>query len=162
MTRNHPNLGRKIAVAVIAAGLTGTIVDPNGVIGVILFSAAAAAVLYLIAKPAARLIGAISRSAGEFSPRRVPLLVRGRTIGAIALGSGAMLGATNLFDENGDARLGRILNDATFLSGFALIAVIVLVALGTAARWTRRAYRTERSGAGIEPTHRRATTAHRF
>ncbi len=127
--------------AVIAVGLAGTIVDPNGVIGVVLFSAAAAAVLYLIARPAARLVSAIARSAGQFAPTRVPLLVRARTIVAIALGSGALLGATNLFDENGDARIERILNDATFLGGFMLIAAIALIALGCAARWTRSAYR---------------------
>ena len=71
----------------------------------------------------------------------MPLLLRPRTLVAFALGSGVLLGATNLFDANGDARIDRILNDATFLGGFALVAAIALVALGSAARWTRSAYR---------------------
>jgi hypothetical protein len=125
--RDRPTIA---AVAVIAIGLAGTIIDPNGVVGVALFSAAAAAVLYLIARPAARL-------AGAFSPARVPLLVSWRTLAIIALASGALLGATNLFDENGAAALDRILNDLTFLGGLALIAALALVALGTAIRWLR-------------------------
>jgi len=47
-----------------------------------------------------------------------------------------------LFDANGDAALGRILNDATFLGGFALVATLALVVLGTAMRWIRTALRT--------------------
>ena len=140
MTRRNPNLGRIVAAAVIAIGLAGTIIDPNGVVGVVLFSAAAAALLYLIARPIARLAGAASRRVGGFSPRRVPLLISARTIVAIAFTAGALLGATNLFDDNGDAAIDRILNDATFLGGFMLIAAIALVMLGTAARWTRSAY----------------------
>ena len=97
-------------------------------VGVTLFSAAAAAVLYLIARPLARL-------AGEISPARVPLLVRWRTIAVIAVTAGALLGATNLFDENGSSALDRALSDLTFLGGFALIAALALVALGTAVRW---------------------------
>ena len=137
----NPKIGRIVATAVIAVGLAGTIIDPNGVVGVILFSAAAAAVLYLIARPAARLAGASRRPAGEFSPTRCPALVSPRKIAAVAVTSGALLGATDLFDENGDAALARILNDATFLGGFMLIAAIALIALGTATRWARNAYR---------------------
>ena len=47
--------GTLAAVATIAAGLAGTIADPNGIVGLVLFSAAAAAVLYLIARPLANL-----------------------------------------------------------------------------------------------------------
>jgi hypothetical protein len=142
MSRRNPNFGRIVAAAVIAAGLAGTVIDPNGVVGVVLFSAAAAALLYLIARPIARLVGAGSRRVGSFSPRRVPLLVSPRTIIAIAFTGGALLGATNLFDANGDAALNRILNDATFLGGFMMIATIALVMLGTAVSWTRSAYRS--------------------
>jgi hypothetical protein len=55
-----------------------------------------------------------------------------------AAAAGALLGATNLFNQNGDA-LGRVLSDATFLGGFALEAALALVALGTAVRWARSA-----------------------
>jgi len=120
------------AVAVIAVGLTGTIVDPNGVVGVVLFGAAAAALLFLIARPLAGRLRVPS-------PRRVPMLVRWRTIAVVALAAGALLGATNLFDANGEAALDRILNDVTFLGGFALVAALALVALGTAGRWLRSA-----------------------
>jgi hypothetical protein len=120
--------GTVAAIAVIAIGLAGTIIDPNGVVGVVLFGAAATAVLYLIARPLARL-------AGGFSPARVRPLVEWRTVGIIAIASGALLGATNLFDENGDAALDRILNDLTFLGGFALVAALALLTLGSAVRW---------------------------
>jgi hypothetical protein len=126
--------GTVAAVAVIAVGLAGTIIDPNGVIGVVLFSAAAAAVLYLIARPLARL-------AGGFSPAQVRPLVGWRTVGIIAIASGALLGATNLFDANGDAALDRILNDLTFLGGFALVAALALLTFGSAIRWILSGYK---------------------
>jgi hypothetical protein len=123
------------AFAVIATGLAGTIVDPTGVIGVVLFGAAASAVLFLIARPLAWIrVG--------FSPARMPLLVSPRAIAVIAVAAGALLGATNLFDANGDAALGRILNDTAFLGGFALVATLALVVLNTAMRWVRTALRT--------------------
>ena len=126
--------GTLAAVATIATGLAGTIVDPNGIVGVILFSAAAAAVLFLIARPIARLgLG--------FSPTRVPPLINWRAIAAIAVAAGALLSLTNLLDENGDAALDRILSDATFLGGLALVATLTLVTLGTAARWAHTALR---------------------
>jgi hypothetical protein len=37
-----------------------------------------------------------------------------------------LLGATNLFNENGDAALGRVLSDAAFVGGFALPASTVI------------------------------------
>jgi hypothetical protein len=139
MTHRHPNLRTIVAIAIIAIGLAGTIIDPDGVVGVILFGAAAAALLHLVARPVARLIRTVQPPSGGFAPRRVAPLLRWRTITAIALGSGALLGATNLFDSNSNEEISRILNDATFLGGFALIAAIALVALGTAARWARSA-----------------------
>jgi hypothetical protein len=141
MTLRNPTVGRLFAGSVIAVGLAGTIIDPNGVVGVTLFSAAAVAVLYLFARPVSRFLGAAARPAGRFSPTRVPALLGHRKVAVLALASGALLGATNLFDENGDAALGRILNDATFLGGFMLIVAIALIALGTAARWAHNAYR---------------------
>lgn len=137
----HPNLRRILATAVIAVGLAGTIIDPNGAVGIILFSAAVTAAVYLFARPAARLVGALGRPAGRFSPARVPVLVGPGKLAALALTSGALLATTGLFDENGGAALGRILSDATFLGGFVLIGALVLIALGTAARWARNAFR---------------------
>jgi hypothetical protein len=125
--------GSAAAIGTIAVGLAGTIIDPDGVVGIVLFGAAAAAVLYLIARP---LAGRLRLP----SPARVPMLVSGRTLALMAAGAGALLGATNLFDENGQAAAGRVLSDAAFLGGFALVAALVLVALGTAARWLRSAF----------------------
>jgi hypothetical protein len=139
MTRRHPNRRTIVATVIIAIGLAGTIIDPNGVVGVSVFGAAAAALLYLLARPVARLIRTVQPASGGFAPRRVAPLLRRRAITAIALGSGALLGATNLFDSNSNEEINRILNDATFLGGFALVAVIALVALGTVARWARSA-----------------------
>jgi len=141
VTRSHPNLRIIVPTVIIAIGLAGTIIDPNGVVGVILFGAAAAALLYLVARPVAHLLRTVERPAVGFAPRRVAPVLRWRTIAAIAVGSGALLGATNLFDGNSAEHISRILNDATFLGGFALVATIALVALGTAARWARSAYR---------------------
>jgi hypothetical protein len=141
MSRRHPNLRTIVPTVIVAIGLAGTIIDPNGVIGVILFGAAAAALLYLVARPVARLVRTVERPAGRFAPQRVAPVLRWRTIAAIALGSGALLGATNLFDSNSTEQISRVLNDATFLGGFALVAAVALVALGTAARWARSAYR---------------------
>ena len=134
--------GTTVATATIAVGLAGTIIDPNGVVGVILFGAAAAALLYLVVRLVARLVRTVERPSVGFAPRRVAPVLRWRTIAAIALGSGDLLGATNLFDSNSTEEISRILNDATFLGGFALVAVIALVVVGTAARWARSAYRT--------------------
>jgi hypothetical protein len=142
VTRHHPNRGATIATAVLAVGLAGTIIHPNGAVGVTLFGAAAA-LLYFLARPVARLAGAIGRPRARFSPTRIPAVVGPRKVAAMALASGALLGATNLFDENGDAALGRILNDATFLGGFMLIAAIALITLASVARWARTAYRAE-------------------
>lgn len=122
------------AIAILAAGLAGTIVDPNGVVGVVLFGAAAAALLFLLARPLAGRLHLPTPT-----PTRVPMLVRWRTIAVVAIAAGALLGATNLFDENGAAAVDRVLNDVTFLGGFALVASLALVALGTAARWLRSA-----------------------
>jgi len=141
MTRPHPNLRTIVPAVIIAIGLAGTIIDPDGVVGVILFGAAAAALLYLVARPVARLLRRVERPARGFAPKRVAPVLRWRTIAAIALGSGALLGVTNLFDSNSTEHVSRVLNDATFLGGFALVATIALVALGTAARWARSAYR---------------------
>jgi hypothetical protein len=131
---------RGIAAAggTIAVGLAGTILDPNGVVGIALFSAAATAVLYLMARAVA---GTRLRRA---SPARVPMLVRRCTVALIAVGAGALLSATNLFDANGQAAADRVLNDVTFLGGFALVAALALVALGTAARWILTAGGTAR------------------
>ena len=129
--RSRPARGTLGAVAVIATGLAGTIVDPDGIVGLVLFSAAAAAVLYLIARPVARRLRMPS-------PVRVPPVVRWRTA-ALAAAAGALLGATNLFDGNGEAVADRVLNDVTFLGGAGLVAALALVALATGARWLRSA-----------------------
>ncbi len=134
-----PDRGTAAAAGTIAVGLTGTIVDPNGVVGVVLFGAAAAAVLYLIARAVAGSRLRLSSPVRVPSPTRVPMLVRWRTIALMAVGAGALLGATNLFDANGQAASDRVLNDATFLGGFALVAGLALIALGTALRWARSA-----------------------
>src|SRR3954451_16197910 len=100
MTCRYPNHRTIVPSAIITVGLAGTILDPNGVVGVILFGAAAAALLYLVVRFVARLVRAAERPSVGFTPKRVAPVLRWRTITAIALGSGALLGATNLFDSN--------------------------------------------------------------
>src|SRR3954453_20096054 len=100
MTRRDPNRRTIAATAIIAVGLAGTIIDPNGVVGVTLFGAAAAALIHLLARPVARLVRTVARPPAGFAPKRVTPVLRWRTITAIALSSGALLGATNLFDSN--------------------------------------------------------------
>ena len=133
--------GTAAAGGTIAVGLAGTIVDPNGVVGVVLFSAAAAAVLYLIVRALSGSRLRLSSPGRLSSPTRVPMLIRWRTAALMAIGAGALLGATNLFAENGQATADRVLNDVTFLGGFALFAALAVVALGTAARWVVTGFR---------------------
>jgi hypothetical protein len=48
---HHPAAGTYAAVALIAAGLTGAIVDNNGTVGLALFVAGAAGLLFLLGRP---------------------------------------------------------------------------------------------------------------
>ena len=141
MTRQNPNRGRIVAGAVIAIGLAGTIIDPNGVVGVMLFGAAAAALLYLVAptrRPSgrgasgARPAGSRRDASGCSSARERS----SRSPWPPARCSARPTSST----RTATPRSSRILNDATFLGGFVLVAAIALVILGTAVRWTRSAY----------------------
>jgi hypothetical protein len=80
------------ASALVVAGVTGTIIDPDGPVGITLFGVAAVAVMYLIArlfrKGVRRLVAA---SRPKPVPRRsVARAVRGRTVAIVMAAMGAL------------------------------------------------------------------------
>jgi hypothetical protein len=79
------NRGTIVALVLLAAGATGTVLDPNGPIGIALFGVAAAAVAYLNVLPfrkAVRRRPAAGRPE-SMPPRKLVRVVRGRTVPVI-------------------------------------------------------------------------------
>lgn len=74
-----------IASAALAAGVAGTVLDPDGPIGIALFGVAVTAALYLLTRPfrnsARQLITATRRSPWRF---RAMSVARGRTAAIVA------------------------------------------------------------------------------
>ena len=129
-----------LAVAVLAAGVTGTIADPNGPVGIALFGVAAVALLYLIAGPVQRALGLLKgRSLHRPSlqlpthSQAVPGVVRGRTVGAVVAAMSV------LFTVWLTADLSRPLVYACWWSFCLLGAWLVTVGLLTATRRLRPA-----------------------
>lgn len=86
------NRGTIVASALLAAGVTGTVVDPNGPVGITLFGVAAAAAVYLIARPFRK---AVRRLATAPRPKPIPRraaarVVRGRTVAMVVAAMGAL------------------------------------------------------------------------
>jgi hypothetical protein len=86
------NRGTIVSSALLAAGVAGTVVDPNGPIGITLFGVAAAAAVYLIARPFRK---AVRRVAAAPRPKSVPhrtvvRVVRGRTVALVVAATGVL------------------------------------------------------------------------
>jgi len=89
---SNSHRGTIIASTLLAAGATGTIVDPNGPVGITLFGVAAVAALYLIARPfrnAVRRFAATPRSKPTL-PRPVAGVVRRRTVVTVVAAMGVL------------------------------------------------------------------------
>lgn len=122
------------AFALIAAGLTGTIVDNNGKAGLALFVAGAAGILFLIGRQLVRSL-APNVHRPQVTARALPRIVGGRTIAVAVVAMGVLLSATNVFKATDDDALSRVLNYGAWY-GFLLIAIsLVGVAVITATRW---------------------------
>ncbi len=124
MPRN-PRTSTAVAFALIAAGLTGTIVDNEGKAGLALFVAGAAGALFLIGR----------QLVGSRAPVIVPKVVGGRTIAVAVVATGVLLSATNVFKANDDDALSRALNYTAWY-GFLLLAIsLAAVTVATLGRW---------------------------
>jgi sterol desaturase/sphingolipid hydroxylase (fatty acid hydroxylase superfamily) len=129
-----------LAATLFAAGVTGTLADPNGPVGIVMFGVAATALLYLIATPVQRAFGLmrnrpLDRPSPQLPTRRQPVarVARGRTTAAVVAAMSA------LFTLWLTADLARPLVYACWWS-FCLLAVWLLtVGLLTASRRFRSA-----------------------
>jgi hypothetical protein len=132
-TRN-PIPGTFVALALIAAGLTGTIVDNDGKAGLALFVAGAAGTVFLIARQLVRAFAPKlprPQAAGRGSTTKI---VSGRTVAVAVVVMGILLSATNVFKATDDEALSRALNYGAWY-GFLLLAIsLVAVAVATVGR----------------------------
>jgi hypothetical protein len=78
------NRGNIAAAVLLGLGVTGTVLDPNGPVGILLFGVAAVAALYLINRPfrSALYRVAVARPK-RFHRRKVVGVVRGRTVALV-------------------------------------------------------------------------------
>ncbi len=86
------NRGTIVASTLLAAGVTGTIVDPDGPVGVTLFGVAAAAAAYLVVRPLQK---ALRRRRPTSRPdavarRTVAWIARPRTVATVAAAMGVL------------------------------------------------------------------------
>lgn len=72
-----------VASAVLAAGVTGTVLDPNGPVGITLFGVAAVAAAYLVARPARAILRRLAGISRPNTARRLEGVVRGRTVAVV-------------------------------------------------------------------------------
>ena len=85
--RSKVNRGTIVASSLLAAGVTGTIVDPNGPVGITLFGVAVAAAAYLVGRPLQKIV---RRRAPASRPepvgrRSVVSIASPRTVAAVAV-----------------------------------------------------------------------------
>lgn len=81
-TKNRRSL---VAAVLLVAGVTGTVVDPDGPVGIALFGVAVAAVAYLLARPARRIVRRLAATSRPSTTRTVHGVVRGRTVAVVAI-----------------------------------------------------------------------------
>jgi len=127
--------GTIVASALLAAGLTGTVVDPDGPVGITLFGVAIVAALYLIALPLRRLAQRLAASRRpEPVPRRpVARVVRGRTVAIVVAAMGVLFALWLTID------LARPLLYACWWASCLLAAWLAAVGVLTAHRSRRTA-----------------------
>jgi hypothetical protein len=126
--------GNIAAAVLLVGGVTGTVLDPDGPVGIPLFGVAALAALYLIIRP---LQSAISRRADVARPKRfrrrtVVGVVSGRTVTMVVTAMSAILALWLTAD------LSRPLVYACWWTFCALAAWLIAVIVLT----TRRSLRT--------------------
>lgn len=72
-----------VAVALLVAAVTGTVVDPSGPVGITLFGVAVAAAVYLVGRPARRVVRRLTAASRPTTARPVVGVVRRRTVAAV-------------------------------------------------------------------------------
>jgi len=123
-----------VASALLAAGVTGTVVDPSGPAGITLFGVAAGAAAYLVARPVRKIGRRLAATSRPRTARAVNGVVRGRTV-AVVVAAMAVLFTLWL-----TADLARPLVYAFWWSFCLLGAWIVAVTVLTARRALRTAH----------------------
>jgi hypothetical protein len=130
---HHPAAGTYAAVALIAAGLTGAIVDNNGTVGLALFVAGAAGLLFLLGRP---LFRPLARSLRQVATSdTTPSVVGRRTIVVAVVAMGALLTATNIFKATDDDAASRALNYGAWYGALLLATSLVAVGAASISRW---------------------------
>lgn len=91
--RNQFNRGNITAAVLLGVGVTGTVLDPNGPVGIPLFGVAALAALYLLRRPFRSTFnhGANVPRPKRFRRRALVGVVRGRTVAIIVAAMSALL-----------------------------------------------------------------------
>ena len=132
---HRPAAGTWAAVALIAAGLTGAIVDNNGKVGLALFLAGAAGLLFLVGRQLfAPLARRLRRRQGA-TRGTTPSFARARTIAVAVVAMGALLSATNVFKATDDDALSRTLNYGAWYGALLLATSLVAVGVASISRW---------------------------
>jgi hypothetical protein len=120
-------------LALIAAAITGTVLDPNGPIGIALFGVAVAAALLLIARPVRKVVRRGAAARPKSMPHRtVVSVVRGRTVALVAAATAVLFVVWLSLD------MSRTLVYATWW-GFSLLAAWLI---GVGVLTARRSLRT--------------------
>jgi hypothetical protein len=122
------NRGTLVASAALAAGVAGTVADPNGPVGITLFGVAAAAALFLIVSAFRKPRWRFPTAPKHLRHRTLAKVVRGRTVTIVVAAMGVLFTLWLTTD------LARPLVYATWW-GFCLLAAwLTAVALLTARR----------------------------
>ena len=138
---HRPSAGTYAAVALIAAGLTGAIVDNNGNVGLALFLAGAAGLLFLVGLLLSRPLARRLRRRQVATRSTIPSFVGPRTIAVAVVAMGALLSATNVFKATDEDALNRALNYGAWYGALLLATSLVAVGLASMSRWVARATR---------------------
>ena len=132
--RSKSNRRTIVASFALAAGVTGTIVDPNGPVGKTLFGVAAAAAVYFVARPLRKVVRR-RPAASRLKPvahRQVAWIARPRTMATVVAAMGVLFTLWLVVD------LARPLMYACWW-GFSLLAAWLAVVALTAQRSLRTA-----------------------
>lgn len=91
--RNQLNRGNITAAGLLGVGIAGTVLDPNGPVGIPLFGVAAFAALYLLKRPLRSAIdhGTDVARPNRFRRRTLVGVVRGRTVAIVVASMSALL-----------------------------------------------------------------------
>jgi hypothetical protein len=129
-----------LASAILVVGATGTFLDPNGPVGIVLFGVAAVALLYLIGRLVQTTFGPMKGTSLHLRsfrlptrPEPVPGVARGRTV------VGVVAAMSVLFAVWLTADLSRPLVYACWWSFCLLVAWLVTIGFLTATRRFRHA-----------------------